>query len=214
MTWSVPFRWRDEGAWTITGLSRSDGGTGAIAATSIPGGITSRLGHPPDRVEAPDDLGPRLLAVGELLRRLAADVRAEVVHHRFLRASAEDRELQRLRHEREPEGEVEHVRLRQEARERAPLPRLPPEQAPCESSERSASGSSAYRLNTTSRASTPRRRRACDVRPRDAGGVDRADGDAEWASPSRLARRCRGRPGRAARAHLGATGSHPARFRH
>ena len=40
--------------------------------------------HPADRVVAADDLGVRLRSVRELLARLAADVRAEVVHHRAL----------------------------------------------------------------------------------------------------------------------------------
>ena len=41
---SVPFRRRDEGAWTITGRARPDGGTGVIAREVDPGGITSASG--------------------------------------------------------------------------------------------------------------------------------------------------------------------------
>ncbi len=43
-TCSVPFRPRCEGAWTISGRLRSDGGAGSIRARSIPGGITSASG--------------------------------------------------------------------------------------------------------------------------------------------------------------------------
>ena len=83
------------------------------------------LGHPADRVVAADDLRVRLLAVGELLGCLAADVRAEVVHDRLLPRRAQDRELERLRHERQPEVEVEDVGAGQQPCERRPLPRLP-----------------------------------------------------------------------------------------
>ena len=86
-----------------------------------------RLGHPADRVVGAHDLGVRLAAVGELLGSLAADVRAEVVHHRLLPRGAEERELERLGDERQPEDEVEDVRAREQARERGPLPRLPSE---------------------------------------------------------------------------------------
>jgi hypothetical protein len=43
-----------------------------------------RLRHPADRVVASDDLGTGFLSEGELLRRLAADVRAQVLHDRLL----------------------------------------------------------------------------------------------------------------------------------
>ncbi len=44
MTSSVPLRRRDDGAWRMTGRARSLGGDGAIALTSIPGGIISASG--------------------------------------------------------------------------------------------------------------------------------------------------------------------------
>ena len=83
-----------------------------------------RLGHPADGVVGADDLGIRLLARRELLGRLAADVGAEVVHDGLLAGQAEQRELERLRHEREAEVEVEDVGARQELGERAPLAEL------------------------------------------------------------------------------------------
>ena len=46
------------------------------------------------------------------------------MHHGLLAEQLQDRELQRLRHEREAEDEVEDVRLRQQAGERSPLGRL------------------------------------------------------------------------------------------
>ena len=83
------------------------------------------LRYPADRVVAADDLGVRLLPECELRGRLAADVRAEVVHDRLLPRCTQDRELERLRHERQPEMEVEHVGAREQPGERGPLPRLP-----------------------------------------------------------------------------------------
>ena len=89
-----------------------------------PGRDHLRLGNPANRVVAADDLGVGLLAPGELLGRLAADVGAEVVHDRLLPRRAEERELEPFRYEREPEVEVEDVGAREEAGERSPLPRL------------------------------------------------------------------------------------------
>ena len=43
-TWSVPFRPREDGAWTTTGRRRLDGGAGATAFRSMPGGITVASG--------------------------------------------------------------------------------------------------------------------------------------------------------------------------
>jgi hypothetical protein len=87
------------------------------------------LRNPADRVVAADDLGVGLSPLDELGRLLAADVGAEPVHHGFLPERPQERELDRLGHEGEPEDEVEHVRARKQPRERAPLRRLPPEEA-------------------------------------------------------------------------------------
>ena len=87
------------------------------------------LGHPAQRVEGADDLRVGALAVRELGGRLAADVRAEVVEDGLLPGRAEDRELERLRDERQAEVEVEDVGARQQARERAPLRELLPREA-------------------------------------------------------------------------------------
>ena len=89
-----------------------------------PGREHLRLGHPADRVVAADDLGAGLLAVRELLRGLAANVRAEVVHDGLLPEQSQRRKLHRARHEREAEDEMEDVGLREQIRERTPLGRL------------------------------------------------------------------------------------------
>ena len=86
------------------------------------------LRHPARRVVGADDLGAGPLPVGELLRRLAADVGAEVVVERLLPERAQDRELERLRDERQPEVEVEDVELRQQLGERPPLHELAPDE--------------------------------------------------------------------------------------
>ena len=112
ITCSVPLRRRLDGAWRTTGRSRSAGGGGVYSVRSIPGGTTSASGHPADRVVGADDPRAGLLRPGELLGRLAADVRAEEVHHGLLPRGAQERELQGFRHERQPEVEVEDVGLR------------------------------------------------------------------------------------------------------
>ena len=146
-----------------------------------PGRDHRRLRHPADRVVAADDLGARLLAVRELLRRLAADVRAEVVHHRPLAEGAEDRELERLRDERQPEGEVEQVGRGEQLREGLPLCELPPDEAALEVErpvglgvERVPVEDDELRVDTA-----PAKR--LHVRPRDTRGVDRAVDDAKRA---------------------------------
>ena len=110
-------RARFPSAGATTGHERPRAGRGASAATARFRGHVDprrdhhRLRHPADRVVAADDLGVGLLPVRQLLRRLAADVRAEIVEDRPLPERAQDRELQRLRDERETEDEVEDVGL-------------------------------------------------------------------------------------------------------
>src|SRR5207248_2917116 len=79
------------------------------------------LGDPARRVVGADDLGVGAAGVSELLRGLAADVRAEEVVDGLRPGRAQDRELQRLRDEREAEVEVEDVRAGGKTGERAPL---------------------------------------------------------------------------------------------
>ena len=94
-----------------------------------PRGNDVRVRHPADRVVRADDTRARALRPGELRRRLAADVGAEEVHDRALAERAQQRELHRLRQQRQPEVEVEDVRLRREPRERAPLRELAADQS-------------------------------------------------------------------------------------
>jgi hypothetical protein len=54
------------------------------------------------------------------------------VHHGTLPEGAQDRELERLGDERQPEGEVEEVGARQELREHLPLGELAAHEAPVE----------------------------------------------------------------------------------
>ena len=90
----------------------------------MPGGITSASGTQRIASYDADDLGAGLLAEGQLGRRLAADVRAQVVEDRLLAERPQDRELERLRDERETEVEVEDVRARQQP-QRAPATASP-----------------------------------------------------------------------------------------
>src|SRR5205085_761714 len=104
----------------------------------------------------------------------AADVRAEEVHHRPLPQGAQKGELHQLRYERQPEVEMEDVRLTGEARERPPLRQL----AACEpAAARQVDvglGMEAVAVEDNEAgvdAASPQR---LHVRPRDAGGVDGA----------------------------------------
>ena len=94
MTSSVPLRRRDDGACRMTGRARSVGGAGSIDRHVDPGWDHLGLRNPANRVVRADDLGAGLLAERELLRRLPADVRTEVVHDGLLAQSPEDRELE------------------------------------------------------------------------------------------------------------------------
>ncbi len=138
-----------------------------------------RLRHPADRVVAADDLGARLLAVPELLRRLSTDVRAEVVHHRALAERTEDRELERLRNERQPEREVEEVGRGEQLRERLPLRELPPDEAALEVERAVGLGVERVPVEDDELRVDPASAQGLYVRPRDARGVDGAVDDAE-----------------------------------
>ena len=184
-TWSVPFRPREDGAWTTTGRRRLDGGAGATAFRSMPGGITRCLGHPADRVEAADDLGAGLLPVRELLGRLAADVRAEVVHDRALAKRAQNRKLERLRDERQPEREVEQVGCRQELAEHLPLRHLSAEQASVELERPVGLRVQRVAVEDDELRVDPAAAERLHVRPRHTRRVDRAVDDAERAASHR-----------------------------
>src|SRR5205823_6346674 len=115
----------------------------------------------------------------ELLAALAADVRAEPVHDGLLAERTQQRKLQRLRQQRQAEVEVEDVRLRREPREGTELRGLAREQArrPVEAPvrlrvERVALEDDEPRVDALAA-------ERFDVRPRNAGGVDRAVGDAQ-----------------------------------
>ena len=84
-----------------------------------------RLRDPARRIVRAHDLGVGAPAVGELVRRLAADVRADEMEDRLLAGCCEDRELRELGHQRESEVEVEDVGGREEPREGAELRGLP-----------------------------------------------------------------------------------------
>ena len=158
----VPFFSRFEGAWTTSGLRVVGRRDRRELAEVEPGRDDARLGDPAERGVGADDLGACALAVRELARALAADVRAEVVEDALLArapagagtaatsapASARSRSG-RCRSAAQP-------RKRRELRRRAVRG-----SGPCRSSDQSASGWSLPRLKTTSRASTPFRRSAC-----------------------------------------------------
>ena len=135
--------------------------------------------HPADRVVGADDPGVGLARPGELGGRLAADVRAEEVEDRALPLRPQERELQGLRHEREPEVEVEDVGVAEQPRERAPLGQLLPGEPAVPVERLVRLGVELVALEDDEPrvdALAPEREH---VLPRDAGGVDRAVGDAE-----------------------------------
>ena len=108
----------DERALAVGGGARLD------RERSMPGGTTSASGHPADRVVGADDL-----RVGAPRRRRARRAACRGCPSRgngrrdFLRAARRSGNWSGLRHEREPEVEVEDVGARQQPRERAPLRR-------------------------------------------------------------------------------------------
>ena len=139
-----------------------------------------RIGHPADRVVAPHDLGTGLLPVRELDRRLAADVRAEVVHHRRLPEHAQERELQRLRDERQAEREVEEVGARDQLREGLPLRCLSTQETAVQVERPVGLGVELVAVEDDERGVDAASAQGLDVRPRHARGVDRAVDDAQW----------------------------------
>ena len=142
-----------------------------------------RLRHPADRVVAADDLGAGLLPEGEVLGGLPADVGAEVVHHRRLPERAQERELERLRDERQPEDEVEQVGARDQLGERAPLGGLTPDEPAVELERAVGLRVELVAVEDDERRLDPAPPERLDVRPRDARGVDGAMDDAERALP-------------------------------
>ena len=116
----------------------------------------------------------------------------------FLRNSLQDRELQRLRHEREAEDEVEDVRLRQQAGEGSPLGRLAAGEAAGAVERDVGLGVEGVALEHDEPrvdAAAPER---LGGRPRHAGRVDRAEDDpqravvavaASWPASSPVRRR-------------------------
>ncbi len=143
------------------------------------------LGHPADRVEAADDLGASLLPVRELLGRLAADVRAEVVHDRALAKRAQNRKLERLRDERQPEREVEQVGCRQELAEHLPLRHLSAEQASVKLERPVGLRVQRVAVEDDELRVDPAAAERLHVRPRHTRRVDRAVDDAERAASHR-----------------------------
>ena len=117
MTNCVPFFSRFDGAWTTSGRGLSDGRPRAELAQVEPRRDHVSLGHPARRVVGADDLRVGALAECERFARLAADVRSEIVEDALLPQRAQERELDRLRDQRQAEVEVEDVGLRGEAGE-------------------------------------------------------------------------------------------------
>jgi hypothetical protein len=150
-----------------------------------------RVRHPADRVVAPDDACARAPRPRKLRRRLAANIRAEEVHHRPLAERAQQRELNRLGQQREAEIEMEEVRVRRESCERAGLRQLLPEQ-PAGATEIEiglrvelvAVEDDEPRVDAT-------RSQRLNVRPRDACGVDGTVRDAHAATLPRELERLR-----------------------
>ena len=104
------------------------------------------------------------------------------MHDRLLPERAQDRELERLGRERQPEVEVEDVRLREEPQPAPPLRRLPPGEAAAPLERPSASGWRLVAVEHDEPRVNPSAPERLDVRPRHAGRVHRTVGDAK---PSR-----------------------------
>ncbi len=134
------------------------------------------VGNEAKRGERADDARVRLQPVHELLLRALADVGPEEVEERLAPRRPEDRELELLRDERQPEVEVEDVRLGQELCESAPLDRLLAKEARTRAVEVPVRLVRAERLRVEDDEAridpTPAER--LHVRPADAGQVDRA----------------------------------------
>ena len=95
------------------------------------------------------------------------------------RLRAQERELQGFRHEREPEVEVEDVGVAEEPGERAPLGQLLPDEPAVPVERLVGLGVELVALEDDEPRVDPLAPQREHVLPRDAGGVDRAVGDAE-----------------------------------
>ncbi len=139
------------------------------------------VGDEAKRGEGADDARVRFQPVHELLLRALADVGAQEVEERLAPSRPEDRELQLLRDEREPEIEVEDVRLRQQLGERSPLDGLLAEQARPRPVQVPVGLVRAERLRVEDDETRvdPAPAKRLHVRPADPGQVDRAVRDAE-----------------------------------
>src|SRR5581483_7303424 len=137
------------------------------------------VGHPAHGVVGADDLRAGAPAVRQLLRRLAADVRAEEVVDALLAERAEDRELERLRDERQPEVEVKDVGAREQLRKRTPLLQLTCGEAAAELERPVRLRMEPVAVEDDELRVDAAAAEGLDVRPRDAGRVDRAVDDAE-----------------------------------
>ena len=100
----------------------------------------------------------------------------------FLRSAREDRELHRLRDEREAEVEVEDVGAGEEPRERRPLRRLLADEAAAPLERPVGLGVERVAVEDDELRVDPAPPQRLDVRPRHAGRVHRAVDDAERAS--------------------------------
>src|SRR4029079_5354961 len=99
------------------------------------------------------------------------------VEHRLLAERAQDRELHRLWHERQPEVEVEDVRPRQQPRESAPLGELAAQEARRAAQVDVGFGVQPVAVEDDELRVDAELAQRLHVRPRDAGRVDRAVDD-------------------------------------
>ena len=99
------------------------------------------------------------------------------MHDRPLPQQRQQRELEPLRQERQTEVEMEDVRLRREARERAPLRHLLSEQPTVPLEVDIGLGMQAVPVEHDEPGVDAPRAQRLHVRPRDARGVDRTVGD-------------------------------------
>ena len=104
------------------------------------------------------------------------------MHHRPFSEGAQDGVLERLRHERQPEHEVEDVGAGEKRGERGPLLRLAAEEARSQVERAVCLRVKGIAVEDDERCVDAALSQRLDVRPRDPGGVDRAVDDAERAA--------------------------------